>query len=135
MSIPSSLVTKFFQLLVDRQFADANRKLQQIEEKMHQSEWNRGYIRALRGMMVEEKSSSGKYAFLSKLKLDEENALRKYREDFQAHVKNEIHKDFDRGYFSAWTEFMRVIRKVAANKTGKDEEGKSQSRIESFLKE
>lgn len=130
MPIPSGLVTKFFQLLVDRRFADANRELKKIEEKMHQSEWNRGFLRALKGMLVEEKSSSGKYAFLPKLEMDDKEALKRYKKEFQAHVKSEIHKDFDRGYFSAWAEFMRVLSKLATNNPEKGND--NQSTIENF---
>lgn len=141
MPIPSALVTRFFQLLVERRFAEARRELNKIKEKMHKSEWNKGYFRALRGMLTERRSDSGRYAFLSELDLNDKKALKKYKKEFQAHVKSDLHEDFDRGYFSAWTKFMRVLDKLAVNnpkmKNGKskNKNDKDQSKIETFLKE
>lgn len=133
MPIPSALVTRFFQLVVDRHFAEANRELKKIQEKMHKSEWNRGYIRALRGMLIEEKSSSGKYAFLSELDFNDKQALEEYRREFQTHVKSQVHEDFDRGYFSAWAECMRVLSKLAVNKSETvNGENESQAKLESY---
>lgn len=144
MPIPSALVTRFFQLLVNRRFADADRELENIKEKMHKSEWNRGYFRALRGMLIARRSNSDQYTFLSELDFNDEKALKKYRKEFQAHVKSKLHEDYDRGYFSAWTEFMRILTKLAVNNPGTKKttskkekpdkrKNKGQAKIESFL--
>lgn len=136
MPVPSAMVARFFHFLANRHFADAKRELERIKEKMHRSEWNRGYYRALRGMLIKQRSESHKYAFLSGLDFNDKEGLKRYRKEFQAHVKSELHEDFDRGFFSAWTEFMRIMSKLAVNNPNKnDKEDKSQRRIESFLRE
>ena len=145
MPIPSALVTRFFQLLVKRRFAEAERELERIKQKMHKTEWNRGYSRALQGMLIARKSNNDNYTFLSKLDLNDKDALKDYRKEFRGHVKNKLHENFDRGFFSAWSDCMRVLSKLAVNDSGAKratsekknarefEEDKSQVKIESFL--
>ena len=146
MPVSSALVTRFFQLLVNRRFAEAERELERIKQKMHKTEWNRGYFRGLYGMLIARKSNNDDYAFLSKLNLDDKNVLRNHRKEFQGHVKSKLDGDFDRGFFSAWAKFMLVLSKLAVNnpeaKSEMSEEAKSenfekdesQAKIESFLR-
>jgi len=146
MPVSSALVTRFFQLLVNRRFADAERELERIKQKMHKTEWNRGYFRALYGMLIARKSNNDDYAFLSKRDLNDKNVLRNCRKEFRGHVKSNLHGDFDRGFFSAWANFMRVLSKLAVNnseakseisekaKSKTFEKDKSQAKIESFLR-
>lgn len=142
MPIPSAMVTRFFHFLVNRHFTEAKRELERIEEKIqeskdkaHKGEWNRGYFRALSGMLVEQRSNSGEYAFISKLDFTNMKDLKRYRKEFQAHVRNKLHEDFDRGYFSAWTECMRVMSKLQVDNPSRNStKDEGQARIESFLK-
>jgi hypothetical protein len=151
MPIPSALVTRFFQLLVNRQFTEAERELERLKQKMQKTEWNRGYFRALYGMFLSRKANGDSYAFLSKLDLDDKRALHGYRREFLDHVRNRLHGDFDRGFFSAWADCMRVLGRITVPKnvttTNVDsvvsEEAKletvqsdeSQATIENFLEE
>jgi hypothetical protein len=149
MPVPSALVTRYFQLVVNRQFAEAKRELERIKQKMHKTEWNRGYFRALYGMLLARRSNNNdSYAFFSKLDLNDKAALHGYRREFLEHVKNRLHGDFDRGFFSALADCMRVLSRIdvvnipnaygAASEKGKLEtlkSDKSQVTIEDFLKE
>jgi hypothetical protein len=112
MPIQSALVTRFFQLLVNRQFTEAERELERLKQKMQKTDWNRGYFRALYGMFLSRKANGDSYAFLSKLDLDDKAALHSYRREFLDHVRNKLHGDFDRGFFSAWADCMRVLGKI-----------------------
>lgn len=146
MPISSALVTRFFQLLVNRQFAEAERELERIEQKMHKAEWNRGYFRALYGMLIAWKSNNDNYTFLSKLDFNDKNVLQNYGKEFRGHVKSKLHGDFDRGFFSAWTNCMRILSKLAVNnpeakkaivekaKSKTFRKDKNQAKIESFLR-
>jgi hypothetical protein len=157
MPVPSALVTRYFQLLVNRQFAEAERELERLKQKMHKTEWNRGYFRALYGMLLARRSNNNdSYAFFSKMDLSDKEALHGYRREFLDHVKNRLHGDFDRGFFSAWADCMRVLSRMdvakvlnapvssapsavsAASEKGKPEtlkDDKSQVTIEDFLRE
>ena len=114
MPIPSALVTRFFQLVINRQLTEAERELERIKQKMHKTEWNRGYFRALYGMLLARRSNNnnGSYTFFSKLEFGDRAALHSYRREFLEHVKNRLHGDFDRGFFSAWADCMRVLSKI-----------------------
>jgi hypothetical protein len=112
MPIQSALVTRFFQLLVSRQFTEAERELERLKQKMQKTEWNRGYFRALYGMFLSRKANGDSYAFFSKMDLDDKAALHSYRREFLDHVRNRLHGDFDRGFFSAWADCMRVLSRI-----------------------
>ena len=146
MPIPFALVTRFFQLLVNRQFSEAERELERLKQKMQKTEWNRGYFRALYGMFLSRKANGDSYAFFSKMDLKDRTALYGYRREFLEHVRNKLHGEFDRGFFSAWADCMRVLSRItipenvtapspssAVPQEPKTEE--DQSTIESFLEE
>ncbi len=110
MPIPQALITRYFQLIVNRQFTEAERELERLKQKMQKTEYNRGYFRALYGMLLSRKSGSNdNYAFFSKLDLTDKAQLNQYKREFFDHTKNGLHGDFDRGYFSAWSDCMRVL--------------------------
>jgi hypothetical protein len=149
MPIQSALVTRFFQLLVNRQFTEAERELERLKQKMQKTEWNRGYFRALYGMFLSRKANGDSYAFFSKMDLDDKAALHSYKREFLDHVRNRLHGDFDRGFFSAWADCMRVLSRITVphivsnpepNGTVSDAEelesvnaDKGQATIENFL--
>jgi hypothetical protein len=149
MPVPQALVTRYFQLLVNRQFTEAARELERLKQKMQKTEWNRGYFRALFGMLLARRSNNNDaYAFFSKLDLNDKAALHNYRREFQNHTRNGLHGDFDRGFFSAWTDCMRVLSRIdvanvpntnnAASENEKLEtlkSDKSQATMENFIKE
>jgi len=79
---------------------------------MHKTEWNRGYFRALYGMYLSRKTNGDEYSLFSKLDLNDKVAVHGYRREFIDHTKNGLHGDFDRGYFSAWADCMRVLARM-----------------------
>jgi hypothetical protein len=151
MPIPSGLVTRFFQLLVNRQFTEAERELERLKQKMQKTEWNRGYFRALYGMFLSRKANGDSYALFSKMDLNDKAALHSYRREFLEHVKNRLHGDFDRGFFSAWADCMRVLSRISIpnhvtapssngiipqdEKLETEESDEKQATMENFLKE
>jgi len=147
MPVPQALVTRFFQLILNKQFAEAERELERLKQKMQKTEWNRGYFRALYGMLLVRRSNnSDSYAFFSKLDISDKEALQNFRREFLNHVKNRLHGDFDRGFFAAWADFTRVasrlnISNTIENKSAASEgeearkllEDKNQASIEDFI--
>ncbi len=150
MPVPQALVTRYFQLIAARQFAEAERELEQLKQKMQKTEWNRGYFRALYGMLLSKRTSDA-YSFFSKLDLTDKLALHNYRREFLDHTRNGLHGDFDRGYFSAWADCMRILARIetepkASSKKDSEEPAaevpietlrtdKSQATIANFIKE
>jgi len=112
MPISQALVTRYFQLVINRQFTEATRELDRLKQKIHKTEWNRGYFRALYGMYLSRKTNGDVYAFFSKIDLTDKEALHGYRREFLNHMRNGLHGDFDRGYFSAWADCMRILTRT-----------------------
>jgi hypothetical protein len=146
MPIAQALVTRYFQLIVSRQFTEAERELERVKQKMQKTEWNRGYFRALYGMYLSRKNTADDYAFFSKVDFSDKVLLNDYRKEFLSHMGNGLHGDFDRGYFSAWADCMRILSRMNIaspnEKAVKEEEkiettrsDKSQATIANFLKE
>jgi len=115
MPISRVFVTRFFQLVTKRQFAEAERILERIKLKVQETEWNRGYFQALNGILLAQKSNDDQYAFLPSIDFNNENELKKYRREFLKQATNKIHADYDRGFFSAWADYMRISVKMREN--------------------
>ncbi len=115
MPVPQALVTRYFQLIASRQFTEAERELEHVKQKMQKTEWNRGYFRALYGMLLSRRSTGDDYSFFTKIDLTDKATLHNYRREFLDHTRNSLHGDFDRGYFSAWADCMRVLTRIPDN--------------------
>jgi hypothetical protein len=64
-------------------------------------------------MLLTRKSNvTDDYAFFTKLDLSDKVALNNFRKEFLAHMGNGLHGDFDRGYFSAWADCMRIVSRM-----------------------
>jgi hypothetical protein len=144
MPVPQALVTRFFQLIANRQFTEAERELERLKQKMHKTEWNRGYFRALYGMYLSRKTNGDAYAFFPRLDLSDRAALHAFKRECLDHVGSKVHGDFDRGFFSAWADCMRVLSRMEIpNVNSAADNGqlqtlksdKSQATMENFIKE
>jgi hypothetical protein len=112
MPIPQALVTRYFQLIVSKKNAEAERELERVKQKLQKTEWNRGYFRALYGMYLSRKNANDSYAFFSTLDLSDKVALHAFRREFLDNMRSGLHGDFDRGYFSAWADCMRILTRM-----------------------
>jgi len=107
-----ALTIRFFQMVLERQFAEAERILERLKTKARKNEWDRGYIWALNGIVLAQKSGEERYAFLTNLDLNDEKELERNRRELLEHVKSDFHAEYDRGFFSAWADFLRTILKT-----------------------
>jgi hypothetical protein len=112
MPFPQALTIRYFQLINNRQFTEARRELQRIREKSKKSDWNRGYHRALIGMLLAQKNNGSQYTFLQNLDTEHISALKQHQTEFIKHTQNRFHADYDRGYFSAWHDYIRLLLKT-----------------------
>ncbi len=139
--MPSIYVTRFFQLVTARRFAQAERVLLRLRQKISRTEWNTGYFQALRGMLLAQKTNDDRYVFLSNANFKNHNELQKYRREFLRQARNKLHADYDRGYFAAWASYMRVLAKLefatekTESKISKKKEGKTRVRPEKKVPE
>jgi len=120
MSVPLVHLTRLFQLLSERKFAEAERILERITERMKRGgiqEFNRGYLEALSGIFLTYRSSGESYEFFSNLDLNDVEALKRHYMDFKQSSESPFHADYDRGYFSALADYMRVVLRTIKSKT------------------
>ncbi len=119
MAIPLALITRLFQLLSERKFAEAERVLERINTrivKSEQKDYNRGYLEALSGIVLTYRSTGESYEFFSNLNLNDVEALKRHYRDFLNQTRSRFHGDYDRGYFSALADYMRVVLRTVQSK-------------------
>ena len=109
MTFPQVFVTRFFQLVTNRQFTESERELQRIKDRMEDTKWNTGYYHALNGMLLAQRTNSHNKAFLTEAIKSDRTALKRQKDEFLRHVQSRFHGDFDRGFFQAWSDFTRIL--------------------------
>jgi len=112
LPVPFAMVARFFQLVENRQFAEAERELERIRQRMEENEWNQGYLKALNGILLSTKINDDQYSFLSKINPKDGKNLKEYRREFLKQVNNRLREDYDKGFFSAWADYMRVLIRI-----------------------
>ncbi len=141
MPMPSIYVTRFFQLITVRRFAEAERVLLRLRQKKSTTEWNTGYFQALKGMLLAQRSNDDRYVFLSNVNFKNQDELQNYRREFLKQSRNKLHADYDRGYFTAWASYMRVLAKLefatdkTKSKSPKKEDAKTKAKAEKKVTE
>lgn len=113
--ISKSLLNGFFQLILERRLSEAERSLEEIETRIRAeglNEFNRGFIRALKGIILMHRSND-QYVFLSSLNPNNIDALNKYYQEFTRDAGNMLHGDYDRGYFLAMAKYIYFMLKHA----------------------
>ena len=117
MPISKMLVIRFFDFLKKRRFAKAESVLVQIRQKINETEWNSGYLNALDGVLLANKTNDS-YSFVTNVDFSDEKTLKKNRKEFLKQYKNKINSDFDRGFFAAWADYMLItVRELKKLKT------------------
>jgi hypothetical protein len=114
MPISKIYVVRYFQLLKGRRFAEAERVLERVKQNTNETEWNKGYIHALDGVLLAQKSNDS-YAYIKNVNFEDEKDLKKSRKEFLKEYKNKIHTDFDRGFFAAWADYMLISTRDITN--------------------
>jgi len=114
-----ALITRLFQLVSERKFAEAERVLERINARIRkgeQKDFNRGYLEALSGIVLTYRSGGESYEFFSSLNLKDVDALKRHYKDFLDQTKSRFYGDYDRGYFSALADYMRVVLRTVQSK-------------------
>lgn len=106
-------VNTFFQLLNGGKRTAAKIVLDKIKQKSETSLWHHGYINALEGMFYALETKEDKEFFINQIKLENSEM---FRRKFFQQSKNELQTDFDRGYFSAWIDYLQVFKKPTKSK-------------------
>lgn len=107
--IPQASINKYLQHVGERAWTDAEKELDTIKQKSDSTQWSRGYVKALEGLMLTYRNEDDRYIYLPRAlgnKNGQENeALKKEFAEFAA---NEIHGEYDRGFFKALEDYLSL---------------------------
>lgn len=104
------LVNRYLQFLTQRNFAEAERELEVIKQEMKSTQWHKGYCNALEGMLISLKSSDNRYLYISRINPNDNKKIDELQKLFSRLSRNSLQGDFDKGFFNAWIEYLRVLK-------------------------
>src|SRR5437667_2086118 len=119
--IPQVLVNRFLEYVETRAWTDAEKELDIIRQKSDNSQWSRGYVKALEGLMLTYRNNDDKYIFLPKILANRtEDAISNLKKEFSEFATNELHGEYDRGYFKALDDYFTLLANMKNQRTPAD---------------
>ena len=116
--IPQVPVNKFLEHVEARAWTDAEKELDIIRQKSDNSQWSRGYVKALEGLMLTYRNNDDKYIFLPKVLANRtEESISNLRKEFSEFAANELHGEYDRGYFKALDDYFTLLGNTKDQRT------------------
>jgi hypothetical protein len=108
--IPQAPVNMFLEHVEARAWTDAEKELDIIRQKSDNSQWSRGYVKALEGLMLSYRNNDDKYIFLPKVLANRpEDTITSLKKEFSEFAANELHGEYDRGYFKALDDYFTLL--------------------------
>ena len=108
LNYPKMLVEKFYRLAFNRNFAEAERLLGRIKNRLPKGDWGKGFLAALEGVLAACRTRDDKYVFVNKLPNDKKQLL-KAAKDFRLRKESQVSSDFDKGFFTAWEYLAKIM--------------------------
>lgn len=109
-TVPAESVNRFFQNVEARAWTDAEKELDIIRQKAQNVPWYKGYVKALEGLLLTYRTNDDKYIYLPKALVNRtEESVNILRKEFGEFASNEIHGDYDRGYFKALEDYVTLL--------------------------
>jgi len=104
-------ISQYYQLVVEKRFSEAEKKLDEIKQTTGRSQQESGYLKALEGLLLTYRSSDDKYLYLNNIELSAKNA-EALRKEFSEQASSPLFEEYDKGYFSALSDFMKAVSKL-----------------------
>jgi hypothetical protein len=103
-------VNRFFHSVEARAWTDAEKDLDNIRQKSENAAWYRGYVKALEGLLLTYRNNDDKYIYLPRaLASRSEESVNLLRKEFGEFASNDIHGEYDRGYFKALEDYVTLL--------------------------
>jgi hypothetical protein len=116
--IPQIQVNKFLENVEARAWTDAEKELDIIRQKSDNSQWSRGYVKALEGLMLTYRNNEDKYIFLPRALANRtEETIGNLKKEFSEFAANELHGEYDRGYFKALDDYFTLLGNLKSQGT------------------
>lgn len=104
------LTFEFFKFLEKRKWQAAERSREKIGKMDPDSDWLRGYVQALMGMIVSIRNkTSHVQPFILKVREYERDRLQEEEKFFEDAAKNRINTEFERGFFQCWNHYIKYL--------------------------
>lgn len=117
-AVARDVVNRFFQNVETRAWTDAEKELDLIRQKSENTQWYKGYVKALEGLLLTFRSNDDKYIYLPKaLSNRAEESVNQLRKEFGEFASNEIHGEYDRGYFKALEDYVGFLSVLQASQS------------------
>ena len=110
-TLPEAEIGKYLRLIVERKIADAEKELEDLRPKIGNTEWNRGYVKALEGLLLTRKANNDSYLFFAKTEFDKKS-VKALTKDFAQNAASPLYGDYDRGYFSGLVQLVKTMEEA-----------------------
>lgn len=107
----NSKVAQYFQLIVEKKFGEAEKRLDEIKQAAGRSEQEAGYLKALEGLFLTYRSSDDGYQYLSNIELTAKN-VEALKKEFAEQAAYPLFENYDKGYFLALSDFAKMAGKL-----------------------
>jgi len=104
---------RFFQAVMERRIADAEKELDTVRASIPATESAKGNLKACEGLLLTAKTNSDKYLYLSKIEKTQKQ-LKTLRKEFAVEAVNSLHTDYDRGYFQVLESYMKKLEQAGS---------------------
>lgn len=104
------IITRYLQLLIQRNFTEAERELERIKQGIKPTQWCKGYYNAFEGMLIALKSSDSNYLYINRVAINDGAKTDELQKRFIRLSKDSLQGDFDKGYFTAWVEYLQALK-------------------------
>ncbi len=92
-----------------RAWTDAEKELDGIRQKAENALWYKGYVKALEGLLLTYRTNDDNRG---------EESINQLRKDFGEFAANEIHGEYDRGYFKALEDYVTLLSSMKSPQQG-----------------
>ena len=114
-----NISSKYLKAIAERRIKDGEAEFDRIRPSLDDSEWNRGYLKALEGLLITFKTNNSKYLYFHRKDLENPKNRKKFEEEIKKHSNNELHADYDRGFFSAIMDYFTITEQGKSSRRSK----------------
>jgi len=94
--------------LLRRDFRGAKNHLEKLQKMAGSDEWGAGYSRAVNGFMSAIKENVGDALIVQLLEEHDREKAERLLEHSEGIVGHEFRDEYEKGYYTAWTEFLKA---------------------------
>ncbi len=98
----------FLRALLKRDFSRAKAHAEKLQKMAGKEEWGKGYARAVNGILNAIKDSDPDALVVRLLASHDRKMAEELLTRFEEVLSQEFRDDYERGYYTAWTEFLRA---------------------------